>query len=180
MSILCDTEILEEIEKKTIVIRPFDPQALGTNSYDVHLGPTLATYDDPVLDVKKHNKITTFHIPPEGYVLQPGEFYLGVTREYTETHHHVPILEGKSGNARLSLRIHETAGFGDVGFCNYWTLEISCTKPVRIYAGMPIAQIFYHPVNYEKIKNLYHKKPNAKYNQVSQTPTESRMYLNQF
>ena len=37
-----------------------------------------------------------------------------------------------------------TAGFGDVGFRGYWTLEMFAVQPVRIYAGVPICQIFYH------------------------------------
>ena len=53
------------------------------------------------------------------------QFYLGVTEEYTETHKHVPFLEGKSSIGRLGIDIHATAGKGDVGFCNTWTLEIS-------------------------------------------------------
>jgi dCTP deaminase len=77
--ILTDGEILEEIEKGNIVIEPFDRNCLGSNSYDVHLGSTLAVYVDDVLDAKKDNPIRYIEIPDEGYVLQPGEFYLGVT-----------------------------------------------------------------------------------------------------
>ena len=47
-----------------------------------------------------------------------------VTEEYTETHAHVPFLEGKSSTGRLGIDIHATAGKGDVGFCGNWTLEI--------------------------------------------------------
>ena len=136
--ILSDLRILEEIKNGTIVIEPYDRQHLGSNSYDVHLGKHLAVYEDKVLDAKKHNTITHFEIPEEGYVLQPGVLYLGVTEEYTETHAHVPFLEGKSSTGRLGIDIHATAGKGDVGICNTWTLEISCVNPVRIYAGMPI------------------------------------------
>lgn len=91
--ILTDYQILEEIEKGTILIEPYRPECLGTNSYDVHLGRYLATYKDRVLDAKSHNKIDHFEIPQEGFVLQPGTLYLGVTEEYTETHSHVPFLE---------------------------------------------------------------------------------------
>jgi dCTP deaminase len=42
--------------------------------------------------------------------------------------------------------VHVTAGFGDVGFKGYWTLEISCIQPIRIYAGVAICQIFYHQI----------------------------------
>ena len=38
------------------------------------------------------------------------------------------------------------AGFGDVGFCGYWTLEMFAVQPIRIYPGVPICQIFYHDV----------------------------------
>lgn len=61
--ILSDTRILEEIEKKTIVITPYDRQFLGSNSYDVHLGKCLAKYKDEILDAKKHNVIEFFDIP---------------------------------------------------------------------------------------------------------------------
>ena len=131
--ILSDKHILEEIEKGTIIIEPFKPECLGTNSYDVHLGKYLATYKDRVLDAKSHNKIEHFEIPKEGFVLQPGTLYLGVTVEYTETHGHVPFLEGKSSTGRLGIDIHATAGKGDVGFFGNRTLEISVKQPVKIY-----------------------------------------------
>ena len=115
--ILSDTRILEEIEKGTIKVEPYRRENLGSNSYDVHLGKILAKYKDEVLDAKKHNKIEFFDIPEEGFVLQPHVFYLGVTAEYTETHAHVPFLEGKSSTGRLGIDIHATAGKGDVGFC---------------------------------------------------------------
>ena len=56
------------------------------------------------------------------------------------------MLEGRSSIGRLGLFIHITAGFGDVGFNGFWTLEMSCLKPVRIYAGVEICQIFYHTI----------------------------------
>ncbi len=177
--ILSDQRILEEIEKGTIVIEPFDRKNLGTNSYDVHLGKYLAVYKDRVLDAKKHNTIEHFEIPAEGFVLQPNTLYLGVTAEYTETHKHVPFLEGKSSTGRLGINIHATAGKGDVGFCNTWTLEISCAQPVRIYAGMPIGQLIYFVVEGE-IETLYNAKKGAKYNKRTVKPMESMMWKNKF
>lgn len=177
--ILTDKEILSSIEKGLIKVEPFDLSCLGTNSYDVHLGKTLALYESDILDAKAHNKINTFEIPPEGYVLMPDKFYLGVTAEYTETHAHVPFLEGKSSVGRLGIDIHATAGKGDVGFCNYWTLEISVKQPVRVYAGMPIGQLIYFVVSGE-VENLYNKKISAKYNTTSSRPVESMMFKNKF
>jgi len=177
--ILSDKRILEEIENGSIVIQPFDRKCLGTNSYDVHLGKYLATYADRVLDAKKHNEINHFEIPEEGFVLEPNTLYLGVTQEYTETHKHVPFLEGKSSTGRLGIDIHATAGKGDVGFCNTWTLEISVAQPVRVYAGMPIGQLIYFAVEGE-IETFYNTKGNAKYNGKTIRPVESMMWKNSF
>lgn len=177
--ILSDLAILEEIKEGSIVIEPFDRALLGSNSYDVHLGKHLAIYDDAILDAKKHNEITHFEIPEEGFVIQPGMLYLGVTMEYTETHKHVPFLEGKSSTGRLGIDIHATAGKGDVGFCNTWTLEISCVHPVRIYAGMPVGQLIYFPVIGE-VQNRYNTKKNAKYTERTIRPVESMMWKNKF
>jgi len=175
--ILTDGQILAEIEKKSIVITPFKRECLGTNSYDVHLGKTLAVYKDSVLDAKKNHEIEYFEIGPEGFVLEPSRFYLGVTAEYTETHAHVPFLEGKSSVGRLGIDIHATAGKGDVGFCNYWTLEISVKQPVRVYAGMPIGQLIYFMVDGEII-NPYNKKASAKYNDKTPKPVPTMMWKN--
>lgn len=177
--ILSDQEILNEIKKGTILIEPFDLECLGTNSYDVHLGKYLATYEDDVLDAKKHNKIKVFEIPDEGFVLEPNRLYLGVTKEYTETLEHVPFLEGKSSVGRLGIDIHATAGKGDVGFCNTWTLEISVTHKVRVYFGMPIGQLIYFKV-YGEIRNYYNIKQSAKYNTRTVKPVESMMWKNNF
>jgi dCTP deaminase len=177
--ILSDKRILEEIEKGTIKIVPYQRTDLGSNSYDVHLGKYLATYKDAVLDAKKHNEIDHFEIPEEGYVLLPNQLYLGVTLEYTETHQHIPFLEGKSSTGRLGIDIHATAGKGDVGFCGNWTLEISCKVPVRVYTGMPIGQLIYFPVEGEVLVS-YDKKKNAKYSGQHNRPVESMMWKNQF
>jgi len=177
--ILSDKKILESIEQGQILIEPFDRSCLGTNSYDVHLGKHLAIYKNQVLDARKHNEIDHFEIPEEGIVLEPGTLYLGVTEEYTETHNSVPFLEGKSSVGRLGIDIHATAGKGDVGFCNTWTLEISVTQKVRVYAGMPIGQLIYFTVEGD-IENYYNKKKNAKYNTRTIFPVESMMWKNKF
>ena len=177
--ILSDTRILEEIGKGTIKIEPYDRDCLGSNSYDVHLGKYLAKYVNKELDAKAHNTIEHFEIPEEGIVLYPHEFYLGVTEEYTETHAHVTFLEGKSSTGRLGIDIHATAGKGDVGFCGNWTLEISVKQPVKVYAGMPIGQLIYFPVDGE-IEVKYNEKKNAKYSNQPDKPVESMMWKNKF
>jgi dCTP deaminase len=64
-----------------------------------------------------------------------------------------------------------------VGFCNYWTLEISVKQPVRVYAGMPIGQLIYFTVQ-GTVNNPYNVKASAKYNARTNVPVESMMWKN--
>jgi dCTP deaminase len=132
-----------------IRIDPWDEAQLNPNSYNLRLGGDLAVYTSRELDMARPNGVEFLKVPAEGLLLEPGRLYLGRTQEYTETHGLVPMLEGRSSVGRLGLFVHVTAGFGDIGFCGYWTLEISCIQPVRIYAGVAICQIFYHTVSGE-------------------------------
>jgi len=175
--ILSDKEIKKALQIGDIKIEPFNEKFLGSNSYDVHLGEILAVYEDEILDAKKHNRIKKFSIPAEGFVLQTDTLYLGVTQEYTETLRYVPFLEGKSSVGRLGIDIHATAGKGDVGYKNYWTLEISVKQPVRVYAGMPIGQLIYFEVKGD-VEIAYDKKNSAKYSQKNHEPVESMMFKN--
>lgn len=175
--ILTDKKILEEIERGNIIITPFDKTFLGTNSYDVHLGRWLAVYKNDILDAAVHNQVEYLEIPDDGLILLPHRLYLGVTEEYTETHRHVPFLEGKSSIGRLGIDIHATAGKGDVGFCNTWTLEISVKQPVRVYHGMPIGQLIYFEISGE-IGTTYGTKGSAKYTARTDRPVESMMWKN--
>lgn len=175
--ILSDKSILKNIKKGNIVIKPFNIRSLGCNSYDVHLGNVIAVYTSKTLDSKKHNKIKHINLTDKGFVLKPGELYLGVIEEYTETHKFVPFLDGKSSIGRLGIDIHATAGRGDVGFCGHWTLELSVKKPVRVYPGMPIGQLYYFKV-YGKVIVPYTRKRNAKYLGEQPRPIESMHWKN--
>ena len=175
--ILTDHTIAAEMNKGNIVIEPFNPANLGTNSYDLTLSNTLILYTERVLDVRRKNPSAPIIIPEEGIVLQPNIVYLASTIEYTQTLRHVPILMGKSSLGRLGLFVHVTAGFGDVGFAGYWTLELVCVQPVRIYAGMKIAQIVYNDIT-EMPKVSYDMKEDAKYSNQGKDPVASKNYLN--
>lgn len=129
-----------------ILIDPFDEKRLNPNSYNLRLSEEMLVYNDAVLDMKKPNPTSSLTIPESGLTLQPGKLYLGRTMEYTKTDKYVPMLEGRSSIGRLGIFVHVTAGFGDVGFSGYWTLEIFCVQPVIIYAGVEICQIYYHSI----------------------------------
>lgn len=132
-----------------ILIDPFDESRLNPNSYNLRLHHELLVYEEIVLDMRKKNRFRRMEIPPEGLELDSNKLYLGRTIERTETHNLVPMLEGRSSVGRLGLFVHVTAGFGDVGFCGFWTLELHAIQPVRIYAGIEICQIFYHTLQGE-------------------------------
>ena len=129
-----------------IKIDPFDPERINPNSYNLTLHDELLAYNEPVLDMLRPNKTSRLVIPEEGFLIEPHKLYLGRTVERTETHNLVPMIEGRSSIGRLGLFVHVTAGFGDVGFVGFWTLEMFAVQPVRIYPGVQVCQIFYHTV----------------------------------
>lgn len=148
--ILSGLEIARRLNKD-IFIEPYDPSQLNPNSYNLRLHNELLVYSSFPLDMKKLPETEKMIIPEEGLLLEPGKLYLGRTLEYTRTEGVVPMLEGRSSIGRLGLYIHVTAGFGDVGFAGYWTLEMHCIHPIRIYPGVQICQIFYHEIEGEYI-----------------------------
>ena len=129
-----------------IHIDPFDEQRLNPNSYNLTLHNELMVYEEILLDMRRANRVRRLTIPSEGMVLNPNQLYLARTAERTETHNLVPMIEGRSSIGRLGLFVHVTAGFGDVGFCGYWTLEMFAVQPIRVYPGVAICQIFYHTI----------------------------------
>lgn len=142
----------KEIQKRIggdVKIDPFTPSQINPNSYNLRLHNKLLVYDNNILDMKSKNEASEIIIPEEGLTLEKDKLYLGRTLEYTETNNLVPMLEGRSSIGRLGLFVHVTAGFGDVGFSGYWTLEMFCVQPIRIYPNVQICQIFYHTIEGE-------------------------------
>ena len=144
--ILSGNEIRQQLGRN-ILIEPFDEARLNPNSYNLSLHDELLVYEEVVLDMRKSNRVERISIPEDGLVLTPNQLYLGRTVERTETHNLVPMIEGRSSIGRLGLFVHVTAGFGDVGFCGYWTLEMFAVQPVKIYPGVQICQLFFHQIH---------------------------------
>ena len=69
------------------------------------------------------------------------------------------------------MQIHLTAGFGDLGFKGTYTLEITVINPVRVYPGLPIAQVYFEKPD-GKIDFLYHGRYQG---QIE--PTESKINI---
>lgn len=189
MSILTKSAIRQKIKDGSIVISPYNESQLNPNSYDVRLGDVLAVYKNRialieecmpvyiprVLDTKEpeHFLMETHIISEAGIILFPGVLYLATTLEYTESHDTVPYLDGKSSTARAGMKIHLTAGRGDIGFCGHWTMEIEVTHPIRVYAGMKVGQITWNTVEGE-IETTY--KETGRYNNRSNVPMGSGIW----
>lgn len=151
--ILSGKEICRRVLHGNIIIDPFDETRAGPNSYDLTLGPTLCQYEALILDAKKEQRLSEATIPEEGLTLYPNTLYLGHTNEIAGVCYaagsedgYVPavsFIEGCSSTGRLGISIHKTAGFGDYGFVGTWTLEITVVMPVRVYANMPICQVYF-------------------------------------
>lgn len=144
--ILSGNEIKKQIVEKNIIIEPFEPLNINPNSYNLTLNNELLVYEVDTLDMKKPNNVKKITIPPEGLLLEPNKLYLGRTNEFTKTNKYIPMLEGRSSTGRLGLFVHVSAGFGDVGFAGYWTLEMYCIHPIKIYPNVEVCQIYYHTI----------------------------------
>ncbi len=141
-----------EIQKRLgsdVIIEPYRKEQLNPNSYNLRLHHELLVYQHSTLDMKKQNDFGRLTIPEEGLLLESNRLYLGRTVEHTKTENLVPMLEGRSSIGRLGLFVHITAGFGDVGFNGFWTLEMFCVQPIRVYPDVEICQIFYHTLEGE-------------------------------
>jgi dCTP deaminase len=141
--ILTGPEIAQAAHDGRLTIAPFEPDQVNPNSYNVRLGPTLLTYTADVIDAHRPNPTKAIEIAEGGYVLQPGELYLGHTLERVGSDTFVPLLFGRSSVGRLGLFVEITAPIGDIGFHGQWTLMLSPIRPLKVYAGMKIGQIMF-------------------------------------
>ena len=182
--ILSDIDIKQAIKRKRIVIDPFDETCVQPSSYDLHLQDEVLVFDNfaaAEIDVREKVDVSRrIGVKKEGFVLHPGEFILGSTVESFK----IPVdltgkLEGKSSLGRLGLLVHATAGFVDAGFEGQLTFEIANISriPIRLYAGMKVAQICFMEMSSPVQVPYGSKKLGSKYF-GQKGPTPSMGYLN--
>ena len=84
----------------------------------------------------------------ELFILEPGQCILAHTEEYIGSTKHATLLKARSTFGRLFIDICPSAGFGDVGYVNRWTLEIknNSYNHYMLKPGMRIAQISFNEV----------------------------------
>lgn len=189
--ILSDRDIQKRILAGDIVIvSPEDDHMknIHASSLDLRLGHFFKVYNHsqfPVLDPMRpecFDGVTKLiELPDDGrtpFILQPGEFVLGVTLEKVKIADDlVARVDGRSSLGRLGIIVHSTAGFVDAGFEGTITLEMTNINrmPVALYPGMRICQLAFEQMTSPAIVP-YHKKPYSKY-QGQIFPEESRIFL---
>jgi len=170
-NMLSGSEIIKQVLLGRIRIDPFNIENVGPNSYDLTITNKLVVYDENVLDPRRKDlKTKEIIIPDNGYILQPGHFYLGSTVESTGSSHFVPMLHGRSSAARLGICAHIAAGLGDLGWYGQWTLEMVVPIPVLIYPNMRMCQ-----VTFESVSGLV-TRYSGKY-QDQKDPTPSKIWM---
>ncbi|HVX92704.1 MAG TPA: dCTP deaminase [Candidatus Dojkabacteria bacterium] len=170
--ILSDKTIKERLKTGEIVITPFKEEFLQPASYDLHLGRSILVFNTEkhnMIDIKKPVEDLMLRKElkeDEEYIINPGDFLLANIEEVTGVNgRHVGRLEGKSSLGRLGLIIHATAGFLDPGNSLKMTLEIANLSPlpIKLYAGMKIAQMAFEQIDQFVEKEYGHKSLNSKY-----------------
>ncbi|ALG86166.1 dCTP deaminase [Gordonia phthalatica] len=184
--LLSDRDIRAEIDSGRLGIEPYDPGLVQPSSVDVRLDSlfrvfnnTKYTHIDPA---QRQDELTTLVEPAEGepFVLHPGEFVLGSTRErLTLPDNLAGRLEGKSSLGRLGLLTHSTAGFIDPGFSGHITLELSnvANLPITLWPQMKIGQLCLFRLTSPSENPYGSASVGSKY-QGQRGPTPSKAYLN--
>ena len=182
--VLSDRSIREELGKGRIVIRPLGEGCIQPASVDVHLDRQILVFRNnrvPYVDIRANTERLTEKVTvgdDDPFMLHPGEFVLGSTKEYVEVPDDlVARLEGKSSLGRIGLLIHSTAGYVDPGWKGHLTLELSNVSnlPITLYHRMKVGQISFLRLT-SAAERLYGDKELGSKYQGQQGPTPSRIY----
>ena len=180
--ILTGEEIKKQVNKGDIIINPFNPKNITTNSYDLTLGEEYLVYIDKILDPAKENKYNIKKIPKNGLLLKKGDFILGHSREIIGSKKFVPLIHAKSGIARLGLFIHITADLIDIGSIGNTTFQLYATKNIRLYPNMLIGQVsFWVPKGKIVLYNGKYQNSNGpKASQIHKDFKEKMNFFNKY
>jgi dCTP deaminase len=154
--ILSDADILDRMEAGDLVVEPLDDPELQIQpaSVDLRLGREFLEFQrtnipciHPDSEQEVSEYVTETHVDEgEEFILHPGDFVLGTTKERVE----IPAdliahVEGRSSFGRLAVVIHATAGVVDPGYCGQITLELSNlgTAPVALKPDTRISQLIF-------------------------------------
>lgn len=177
--LLSRDQILKHLKNGTIVIEPFSDKCLKTTSYDVTLGPWYwrekapggrATvhnlYDkkstdtvwsgpfeaEPLSEVERRLNQKFENVPTDAKIilLEPGETILAHTLEFIGGREIcVAKMYARSSLGRNFVEVCKDAGWGDVGYFNRWTMEVTNNSryfSIPLIVGWRIAQMVFYEV----------------------------------
>ena len=177
--LLSRNAILRHFKEGTIVIDPFDERKLKTTSYDVTLGDFFWRETHPEGRASVHNlydEISTKNVWRGPYeaetagvimerlstnfknikpnnkliMLRPGETILAHTQEFIGGREKVVTkMYARSSMGRNFVEVCKDAGWGDVGYFNRWTMEVTNNSQyftIPLVVGRRIGQIVFYEV----------------------------------
>ncbi len=177
--LLSHNAILKHFREGTIVIDPFDERKLKTASYDVSLGAWFWREGDPEGRVSMHNLydeestrvVWRGPYQAEGVyeverrlgrqfknlkpidrviLLRPGETVLAHTEEFIGGRERVVgKMYSRSSLGRNFIEVCKDAGWGDIGYFNRWTMEITNNSQyftIPLVVGRRIGQMVFYEV----------------------------------
>ena len=177
--LLSRNAIIRHLKDGTIVIDPFDERKLKTTSYDVTLGDFFWREAHPEGRATMHNiydeastrnvwrgphkseeagivmdrlgmQFKNVKVNDRIVLLRPGETILAHTQEFIGGRHNVVTkMYARSSMGRNFVEVCKDAGWGDVGYFNRWTMEVTNNSQyftIPLVAGRRIGQIVFYEV----------------------------------
>lgn len=153
--LLSDRRIRQAMDAGDIVIEPFEPDNLGTNSYDVRLGefyfePNRNMQTVSFLSEEQTKKFWGEPIRANDVIaVRPGDTILAHTREIVGGRNgYTTSMRARSSIGRSCMSVCKCAGVGDVGYIARWTMEITnhSHATIALPVGLRVAQILFFEV----------------------------------
>lgn len=163
--IFSDTDITQALANGSIKIDPFDPSLLKAASYTLTLGEKLyklkpVSFIDSRKDKPEYEEIT---MDENGYLLDPGAFIVGASRErITLSDSVAATISTRGSRAQQGLDAILSSSFAEPGSDNHMALEMhnAGNVPIKLFSGIGIAKIVFLPLqtpamNRGKDKNFF-------------------------
>lgn len=177
--LLSRNAILRHYKKGNIIIDPFDDRKLKTTSYDVSLGEWFWREGNPegratvhnIYDEASTNRVwqgpfraeraqdvwdrlgdQLINIKPAEKIilLRPGESVLAHTEEFIGGRNRVVgKMYARSSLGRNFIEVCKDAGWGDIGYFNRWTMEVTNNSQyftIPLVVGRRIGQMVFYEV----------------------------------
>ena len=172
--VLSNKQIRKALKDGLIIIHPFTDEHVSTSSYDVTLGEyyfeererklgnkLYNPYDKEAVDriwgiepIRARMAKEIFEMVPKGIgkndqviLLEAGETVLAHTTEFIGGRDHITtMMKARSSLGRNFIEVCKCAGWGDVGYVNRWTMEITNNSryhSIPLVVGRRVAQIIF-------------------------------------